>query len=242
MKWISFLSLMILAACSQTPKNNPVKIEEVRISPKEIQACLVYQKSTLDQAYSIQKDNSVQFTRDFNLARALIQNFDIERGLTKPRAAMVQNILAQCDEEKIKSFNAEYKRTGACSLMWSELNFFQGLSVAIKKYPWPTDLQLEGKKIALDYVQYYSQGHYPLINRLVALSVLDELSVNQIVNKDLHPEIKNLMQESQAYVQGLKMKLNKDPALSCESMQIIQEELSYSDEVAMKMQGLLNRI
>lgn len=242
MKWMLFFSLVLLAACSQTPKNNPVKIEAVHISPKQIQACLVYQKSTLDQAYSIQKDNSVQFTRDFNLARALIQNFDVEKGLTKPRATMVQNILSQCNEESIKTFNAEYKRTGACSLMWSELNFFQGLSVAIKKYPWPADLQLEGKRIALDYVRFYSQGHFPLINRLVALSVLDELSVNQIVNKDLHPEIKNLMQESQAYVQGLKMKLNKDPALSCESMQIIREELSYSDELGIKMQGLLNRI
>jgi hypothetical protein len=242
MKWISLLSLVLIAACSQTPKKNPAKYEVVRISPKEIQACLVYQKSTLDQAYTVQKDNSIQFTRDFNMARALIQNFDIEKGLTKPRATMVQNILSQCDEESIKAFNAEYKRTGACSLMWSELNFFQGLAVAIKKYPWPADLQLEGKKIALDYVRYYSQGHFPLINRLVALSVLDELSVNQIVNKDLHPEIKILMQESQAYVQGLKMKLNKDPALSCESMEIIREELSYADELGNKMQGLLSRI
>lgn len=242
MKWVVLLNLVVVMSCSQAPKNNPVKIEEVRISPKAIQACLVYQKSTLDQAYTVQQDNTVHFTRDFNLARALIQNFDIEKGLSKPRATLVQNILQQCDEEKIKIFNDEYKRTGSCSLMWSELNFFQGLSVAIKKYPWPADLQLEGKRIALDYVRYYSQGHYPLLNRLVALSVLDELSVNQIVNQDLHPDIKLLMQESQAYVKGLKMKLNKDPALSCDSLQIMREELSYSDDVGKKMQAFLTRI
>lgn len=242
MQWLSLLSLIFIVACSQTPKKEPIKIEEVRVSTKAIEACQIYQRSILDQAYLVHKDNSVQFTRDYNLARALIQNFDMEKALSKPKATMMQNILLQCDEEKIKTFNSELKRVGKCSLIISELIFFQALAVAIKKYPWPADLQLEGKRIALEYVRYYSQGNYPLINRLVALSVLDELSVNQIVNKDLHPEIKNLMHESQAYVQGLKMKLNKDPALSCESLQVMREELSYSGELGQKMQALLLRI
>lgn len=240
MKWMSLICLLALAACSQTPKKE--KIQEVRVSPNAIEVCQDYQKNIIDHAYIIHKDNSVQFTRDFNLARAVLAQFDTEKSLTKPKATMVQNILKECNEENIQTFNSEYKRVGTCSIMWSELNFFQGLAMAIKKYPWPADLQLEAKGIALDYVRYYSEDHYPLLNRLVALSVLDELSVNQIVNKDLHQEIKVLMQESQNYVQGLQMKINKDPALTCDSLQIIRDELSYADEVGKKMKDLLNRI
>ncbi len=89
---------------------------------------------------------------------------------------------------------------------------------------------------------YFSEGHFPLLNRLVALSVLDELSVNEVVNKDLHNEIKVLMQESREYVEGLRLKLNKDPGLSCESISIIRDELSYSNIVAQKMKNFLARI
>lgn len=240
MKWISLVGLLIVSACS-TPKHE-VKFEPVRISTNAVQVCQTYQKSILDHAYVIHKDDSVQFTRDVNLARAILQRFDVEKGLTTQKAAMVQNILKFCDAEKIKTFNEEYKRVGGCSLMFSELNFFQGLAFAIKKYPWPMDLTLEGKKVALDYVRYFSQGHFPLLNRLIALSVLDELSVNQIVNKDLHPEIKIVMEESQSYMKGLKMKLNKDPTLSCESLDIIREELVYADTIGLKMQDFLTRI
>jgi hypothetical protein len=76
----------------------------------------------------------------------------------------------------------------------------------------------------------------------VALSVLDELSANEIVNKDLHEEIKVVMQESRIYVEGLRLKLNKDPGLSCDSMGIIRDELAYSDLVAKKMKNFLGRI
>lgn len=241
MKWISVIGLMLVAACSQTPKND-TKLEVVRISPNAIEVCQNYQKNILDQAYTQSKDGSVHFTRDQGLARSALSRFDVEKGLIKQKTAMIQNILKQCDAEKIKTFNDELKRVAGCSLMFSELNFFQGLASALKKYPWPMDLTLEGKKVALDYVRFFSQGHYPLLNRLVALSVLDELSINQIVNKDLHQEIKVLMQESQAYVEGLKMKLIKDSGLTCESLHVMRDELAYSELMGQKMQELLTRI
>ena len=234
------ICLLSLVACSQTPKVK--KVEVVRISSEDINSCLDYQKNIIDLSYTINRDNSVQFTRDFNLARAVIAQFDIEKSLTKPKAQLVQNILSDCDEEKIKIFNSELKRVSQCSTMWSELNFFQGLSVAMKKYPWPTDLQFEAKKLALDYVRYYSEGSFPLIQRLIALSVLDELSVNMIVNKELHSEIKAQILESQRYVGGLQMKMKKDPSLSCEGLSVVEEELKYSNEVAKKLQSLLTRI
>ena len=240
MKWMSLICLLVISSCSQTPKKE--KKQEVRISPRAIEVCQDYQKNIIDQSYTIQKDNSVQFTRDINLARAVLSQFDIEKSLAKQRATMVQNILSECNQDKIQIFNSEFKRVGSCSIMFSELNFFQGLAVAIKKYPWPTDLQLEAKGIALDYVRYYSEDHYPLLNRLIALSVLDGLSVNHIVNKDLHNQIKALILESQNYVQGLQMKINKDPTLTCNSLQIVRDEFSYSDELGNKMKDLLNRL
>ena len=242
MKSFLLLGMLFLLACSQIEKKTESNVEVVRVTTDQIDQCLDYQKNIIDLSYTINRDNSVQFTRDFNLARAVIAQFDMDKALSKPRATMVQNILKVCDEEKIKEFNADLKRIGRCSPMWSELNFFQGLSTALKKYPWPTDLQLEGKKVALDYVRYYADGHYPLINRLVALSVLDELSVNQIVNKDLHPEIKIQMQEAQRYVEGLRMKLTKNPEVSCGNLTIMREELTYADLVGKKINSLLTRI
>jgi hypothetical protein len=126
--------------------------------------------------------------------------------------------------------------------MFSELNYFQSLALALNKYQWPTILKLEAKKIAIDYVRYYSEDTYPLLNRLIALSVLDELSVNKVVNQNLHIEIKNLMQESRIYVEGLRLKLNKDPGISCASLSIIRDELDYSNQIAQKIKHLLTRI
>jgi hypothetical protein len=74
------------------------------------------------------------------------------------------------------------------------------------------------------------------------LSVLDELSVNKVVNQNLHIEIKNLMQESRIYVEGLRLKLNKDPGISCASLSIIRDELHYSNQIAQKIKDLLTRI
>ena len=176
------------------------------------------------------------------VAREVLGKFDMNLGLTKPKANLVQNILQKCDTAAIQEFDSKYKQISQCSLMFSELNYFQSLAVALNKYPWPVDLKLEGKKVALDYVKYFSEGNYPLLNRLVALSVLDELSVNQIVNKDIHQEVVKLMQESRAYVEGLRLKLNKDPGFTCDSLSIIRDELAYSDVIAKKLKGYLERI
>jgi hypothetical protein len=245
MKIFSMMALVILTSCSQFSKKPETQIVEVKFSETDIQECRDYQKTVLDRAYTEVKGSptsEIYFTKDPKLAREVIGKFDIKFGLTKTKADLVQNILHQCDNKRIKEFDDKYKMLGKCSLMFSELNYFQSLAVALKKYPWPTDLKLEGKKVSLDYVKYFSEGNFPLLNRLVALSVLDELSANEIVNKDLHDEIKVVMQESRTYVEGLRLKLNKDPGLSCDSMGIIRDELAYSDLVAKKMISFLARI
>lgn len=237
MKNFMLLMLCIVCSCAQFSKKSRPKVESVKIAEKEINQCHEYQKTVLDRAYTeigVADKTEIYFTKDLKLAREVLGKFNVTSGLTKPKATLVQNILKQCDPDLIKQFDTEYKLLGKCSLMFSELNYFQSLAVALKKYPWPADLKLEGKKVAMDYVRYFSEGDFPLLNRLVALSVLDELSINQIVNKDLHKEIKALMQDSSVYVEGLRMKLNKDPGLSCESLSIVRDELAYSDLIAKK--------
>jgi hypothetical protein len=217
----------------------------VVVSDTAIQECNSYQKNVLDRAYDKpkgSKEADYVFTKDTKLARELLGKFDIAKGLNMPKAQLVNNVINKCNPESIKEFDDQYKLLGKCSLMFSELNYFQSLAVALNKYPWPVDLKLEGKKVAVDYVRYFSEGSFPLLNRLVALSVLDELSVNQVVNKDLHNEIKDVMQESRMYVEGLRQKLSKDPGLTCESLEIIRDELAYSDVVGKKMRNFLERI
>jgi hypothetical protein len=114
--------------------------------------------------------------------------------------------------------------------------------LVINKYSWPLDLKLEGKKIALDYVRHFSEGNFSLVSRLVALSVLDELSINHIVNKDLHKEIKRIMDESKLYVEGLERKFNKENERNCNSLEIFREESIYSRIVSVKMRRILERI
>lgn len=247
MKFYLIMVLALLSSCAQTTKKDEPKLEPVNVTAEDILACQDYQKLVLERAYTESKPKGaksaeVNFTKDVKLAREVLGKFDINVGLTKPKSNLVQNILKQCDASSIKKFDSDYKQISHCSLMFAELNYFQSLAVALRKYPWPTDLKLEGKKVALDYVRYFSEGKFPLLNRLVALSVLDELSVNQIVNKDLHQEVVVLMQESRAYVEGLRLKLTKDPGLSCESLGIIRDELAYSDLVGSKMKDFLTRI
>lgn len=245
MKKCLFLILLISTACSQMTKTNPAKDIPVKISQSDLVQCNEYQKNVLEKAFKEvknSKNSEFQFTKDPKEARALIANFDVTKGFAEQKSIMIRNILNSCNQDRIKKFDEEYKKYSACSLMFSELNYFQSLASALSNYKWPMILKLEGKKIGLDYVRFYSQGSFPLLNRLIALSVLDEFSVHQIVNKDLHQEIKTLMQESRTYVEGLRGKLNKDPGLSCQSMSIVQEELEYSDLVAKKMQEFLTRI
>lgn len=243
MKFFLCVALLQALSCSQVEKKKePVP---VRYTSTDIQECQNYQKNVLDKSYKEVKVNNaivLAFTNDQAEARKSFAEFDINKGLTKIKAGLVTNILNSCDDESVKKFDQEYKGLAGCNLMFSELNYFQSLASGLNKYPWPTDLRLEGKKIAVDYVRYFSEGQFPLLNRLVALSVLDELSINQIVNKELHSEIKVLMEESRIYVEGLRQKLNKDPGLTCDSLDVIQEELIYSDSVAKKMQGFLKQI
>lgn len=234
--------LLFTAACSQTPSKQNVKLEEVKISQNEVNSCLEYQKNVLDEAYRRKEGSAIEFTRDPKKARELLSKFDMDKGLTKKKSKLVQNILKKCDPELVKKFVEDFKTLGACNTTFSELNFFQGLAEGLRKYPWPTDLKLEGKKVALDYVRYFSEGHYPLLNRLVALSVLDELSVNKIVDEDLHQDIKKLMQDSQIFVENLKSKVNKDPTLTCDSLTVIRDELNYSDGLKAKIKEFLARI
>lgn len=245
MKICLLMALAILSSCSQISKKAEPKMEPVVVSEKEIQQCLDYQKTVLDRAYDKPKgakDGSLVFTKDIKLAREVLGKFDVSQDLSKSKSQLVQNILNQCNAENLKEFDVKYKLLEKCTIMFSELNYFQSLAVALNKYSWPTDLKLEGKKVAVDYVKYFSEGSYPLLNRLVALSVLDEMSVNSIVNKDLHKEIRDVMQESKMYVEGLRQKFTKVPGLSCESLEIIRDELNYSDVVAKKMVGFLERI
>lgn len=240
MKWLLIVCLFSLS-CAQAPKKAAFLKVEVFISEADVEACIDYQKTVLDPSFAIKKDVLV-FTPDQKIARRALSSFDIEKGLVKPKAQMVENILNQCDSDLIKKFDSEFNRAGKCSVMIAEWNFFQGLAQALNKYPWPTDLKLEGKKVALDYVRYFSEGQFSLLNRLIALSVLDELSVNKVVNEGLHPEIKKLMNESQVYVEGLRSKLSKDPKLTCDSLTIIRDELIYSEKVGKKILEFLTRI
>ena len=166
----------------------------------------------------------------------------MQKMLVTAKSNLVQNVLKHCDEAAIKKFNGDSLRVQRCNPTIAEIHFFQGLAKAIRTYSWPTDLKLEGKKVALDYVSFFSEGHYPLLSRLIAISVLDELSVNKIVNEDLHREIKQIVNDSQLFVEGLRGRMTKDPALTCESVAIIRDELGYSDEVAKKIKNLLSRI
>lgn len=243
MKTLFPLLLLAIAACSQTGKKKAV--EPVQVSDKEIQECREYQSTILDKGYKeVKSDRGIElvFENDTTLARKYLGGFEAEKSLTQKRATLVQNIISDCSAETLKKFDEDYKRLGSCQVMFSELNYFQSLASALHKYPWPTDLKLEGKKVALDYVRYYAEGQFPLLNRLVALSVLDELSVNQVVNKDLHQKIKLQMEEAQAYVEGLRQKLNRDPRMTCDGLDIIRDELAYSDKVAAKMKEFLNKI
>jgi hypothetical protein len=245
MKFWPLICLILLLSCSSENQTKESLIEEVKYTQSDINQCLEYQQKFLDRAFSVQENKKgidVAFTKDVDLARLYLSKFDFRLGLTAPKSQLVQNILKQCDENSIKKFDQQYKELAQCTPLYSELNYFQALSKALQKNSWPVDLKLEGKRVALDYVRHFSEGSFPLLNRLVALSVLDELSVNQIVNKDLHTEIKRVMLDAGIYVESLRKKMNKDKGFNCASLHIIRDELNYSDQVAMKLNFFLDRI
>ncbi len=243
MQNIFFLMLFFLGSCSQI-KQKEFQDVPVRVTDAQVDECLDYKKEVLDNVYSeikVESGSDYIFTKSLSEARSSFQKFDLSKSLIKSKVTMINNILNSCNEEKIKKFNEDFKIFGRCSLMNSELNYFQALAKALGR-PWPMILKLEGKKLAVDYVRYFSAGRFPLLERVVALSVLDELSINQVINKDLHNEIKTLMLETHYYVESLKHKINQESHLSCESAEVIRLDLEYSDVVGKKMRDLLRRI
>ena len=245
MKKLLLLILLTLAACSQFQAKREFKHIPVKISDKQLLECREYQKKVLEASYSQikgSKNSEQYFVQDENTAREMLAQFNLSIGLNRPKAQNIQNILHHCDVQSLKIFDEQNKLLGKCDLMFTELNFFQALALGINKYSWPVDLKLEGKKIALDYVRHFSGGNFPLVSRLVALSVLDELSVNHIVNKDLHKEIKRIMDESKLFVEGLERKFNKENEGNCDSLENIREESIYSQIISVKMREILERI
>jgi hypothetical protein len=245
MKFWPLICLIPILSCSSQNQKKESQIEEVKYTQSDINQCLEYQQKFLDSAFTAHENKKgidVVFIKDVKLARLYLSKFDVRLGLTTPKSLLVQNILKQCNDNSIKKFDQQYKELAQCTPLYSELNYFQALSKALQENSWPVDLKLEGKRVALDYVRHFSEGSFPLLNRLVALSVLDELSVNQIVNKDLHPEIKTVMLDAGIYVEGLRKKMNQDKGFNCTSLHIIRDELNYSDQVAMKLKSFLDRI
>jgi hypothetical protein len=234
----SFLLLLCLSACSSKEKVQSAAPLQVKFTEQDLNQCHQYEQRVLIGAISGESD----FAKDESQARKFLLEFDVNKGLPLAKANLVKGIIQSCSAERIKEFDAAYKSLNRCSLTFSEMGYFQSLAGALRSYRWPTDLKLEGKKVALDYVRFYADGEFPLINRLVALSVLDELSVNQVVDVNLHSEIKQHMMDARGYVESLRSKLDSDPELSCESINIIREELEYSNLLSKKLQDLLKRI
>lgn len=237
--------MLLMSACSSNKGPGDPGLRPIRYSSNDIETCRQYQREVLDSSYKEIKANDdivIVFNHDVNQARASFENFDVRKGLIEIKGGLIENILRSCDEASLRQFDQDYKNLAGCQLMFSELRYFQSLASALNRYPWPMALKLEGKKVALDYVRFFADGKYPLLNRLIALSVLDELSVNQVVNRDLHSQIKHLMEDARKYVGQLQKKVTKRGSLSCEDLDIMSEELIYSEEVAKKMQGFLKQI
>jgi hypothetical protein len=184
----------------------------------------------------------LSFVGDEREATYAITSFDISKGLVDSKAALVRNILHKCDADSIKQFDQDFKLLNTCTTLFSELDYFQALVNGMQVHDWPTNLKLEGKNLALKYVRYFSEGDYPLLNRLAALSVLDELSVHQFVNPSLHGEIKAVMTEAQNYVLGLNERVKRKRTLDCSGLDVIREELLYSQKVGAKLKDYLGRL
>jgi hypothetical protein len=234
----TLLLAAFLSACATKDKGPSVTPLQVKFTEQDLSQCHQYEQKVLLDAVSGESD----FAKDEKLARKYLTDFDVNKGFPVAKANLVKGIIQSCSVDRVKQFDAAYKSLNRCSLTFSEMGYFQSLAVALRSYRWPTDLKLEGKKVALDYVRFYANGDFPLINRLVALSVLDELSVNQVVDVNLHSEIKQHMMDARTYVESLRAKLDSDPELSCESINIIREELEYSSALSLKLQDLLKRI
>jgi hydrogenase maturation factor len=244
---IIFCSLaFLLNGCAQRPPEQaPLKLEEVHVSSAEIRNCQRYQQEVLLKAHhEIRKPQYTQliFTPNADEALYFISQFDVGQGLPDKKSNLIRNIIHRCDAVSLEVFNQNFKRLNECSLSLSELGFFQALAAAIQEYKWPASLKLEAKGLALNYVRYFSQGDYPLIHRLVALSVLDELSVREIIDIKLHQKIKSLMLESQQYVEALQRRIALNSVQGCESVSVIRDELKYSRQMALQMQQLLGQL
>lgn len=239
MKSYILMTLILFSCAHKAPTKAPSNDAEVKLTEKDIRECKAYENEVLMSARGNEK---MVFAEDETSARSFLNRFDVTKGLPTVKAGLVNSILRDCSEERMNNFDVMYKFVNRCTLTFSELEYFQTLAVALKTYRWPIDLKLEGKKVALDYVKFFSEGDFPLVNRLVALSVLDELSVNKIVNEKLHSEIRQHMSDAKTYVESLQLKVENEQALSCRSLSIMKEELEYSSKVSKTIKDLLTRI
>jgi hypothetical protein len=218
-------------SCSHPSKDIPSLPDE--IANQEVNQCLNYKKNVLEMAF----DSRPEF------ASNILEQFDLAQGFKQEKQQLIKGILGSCDSQRIKIFNSNFKQISRCDLGFSELTFFQKAVEKMRKRQWPLEMDLEAKRQAIQYITYFSdQRHHSLLDRLIALSILDELSAYSIVSQSLHPEIKKILLEAQDFIFHLEKQVLKNKELNCENLDTLEQEIKYSQEVGHKLKRLLQRI
>lgn len=213
------LLLLVTLSCAQTSKKKtplPFAILETQVNK-----CLSYKKEVLENTS--------------------LNKFELKAGFKDEKEQFITGILSFCDEERIKKFQYSYDQISRCDLGFSELVFFQSVIQKIRKRDWPITEELEAKRIVKEYIMYYSTTkNHPLLDRLIALSVLDEMSVYSVIPFDLHSQIKQIILESQDFILNLEKSLTSKN-ISCENLEGLRKEIFYSQEIGRKIKGLIKK-
>ena len=225
-----WILLLITYSCAQAPqKKLPLPFS---ILDTQVNKCLRYKKEVLDLAFDSRPE----------VAQNTLEKFDLKAGFKEEKEQLISGILSSCDEERVKRFQHNYNQISRCELGFSELSFFQLAVEKMRKRQWPLEMDLEAKRLALEYVTFYSTSkNYPLLDRLIALSILDELSAYSIVPLELHNDLKAILIESQEFIKKLEQ-INKSKQISCDNLKIMEEEIKYSQSVGEKLRKLLQKI
>jgi len=211
------------------------------VSQDDLDQCLKYKQDILDESVIV-KQGTAHFIEAIPYVRESFYQFKLKESIRSINTAATMHLVNNCNESNLKKFTEIASSSQQCELSFYELNYFQALTSALKKYDWPIDVKLEGKKLALDYVKTIAKDNHMLVDRMIALSVLYEMSINNLIDYRIADRAKKYISSIQTKLLFLSEKTSANQILSCDNLDGLKEELALSRDAGIELNSILDKI
>ncbi len=236
MKKLSLIILALLMGCSSKPKQQNVVIEN---------QCKVYTESlqkVVGPNTDSHKQHEFSFIQDEAQALVAMDSLNLKMSTIKNDIRNLKDILSNCTEERMQAYKNRVDHN-ACYPEFSEYVFLKALAWGTKDYNWAKTTKDKAKAVINNYLLSVAEGETSLLQMNMAIDLALLITEMGYAPKRNAAELKKYSQEMAAFTKkmGEEFKQKGSYKMSCPSMNPMNDEFAYSNEMAAKLKKLLTK-